>query len=96
MATLTERSDDNNKETELAVLRPQNPEAQEDEDPEQPAESFWYLFCCGTTPSCCGSISQRFKSIFQRRPSSMHPLDGLRAVAVLLVIGCHAIGPIFE
>jgi len=36
-------------------------------------------------------MCDRFKSIFQRRPSSLEPLDGLRAIAVMLVVGCHAL-----
>lgn len=91
MASLTERSD--NKDTELAVLKPIVKNEGAEAGDMEPPTSFWNLFFCGSSSSCCKSVCIRFKSIFQRRPSSLHPLDGLRAIAVLLVIGCHSLEP---
>ena len=54
-------------------------------------ENFCRLFFCGINKrGYCASCCDRWKSIFQGRPSSLAPLDGLRAIAVLLVVGCHA------
>jgi peptidoglycan/LPS O-acetylase OafA/YrhL len=59
---------------------------------EQRRESFCKVCCCGDKRrGCCSTLCDRFKSIFQRRPSSLEPLDGLRAIAVMLVVGTHAL-----
>jgi hypothetical protein len=52
--------------------------------------SFWKVCCCGLAKNkdqCC--LVPRCKSIFQRRPSALMPLDGLRGIAVLWVILFH-------
>ena len=46
-------------------------------------ERFWNVCCYGKT------IKQRFRSIAERRPSALEPLDGLRAVAILWVFYFH-------
>jgi hypothetical protein len=52
-------------------------------DPE--LQSFWGAVCSNI------SVAESFKSIFRRRPSSLHALDGMRAIAVLWVITIHII-----
>ena len=50
--------------------------------PEKKPETFWRIFCCSNK-------KEAFKSIFVRRPSSLEPLDGIRAFAVLMVVNMH-------
>ena len=76
--------------TELTSINPVSDHYDKVEE-EAKRESFCRLFCCGTNKrGCCVSVCDRAKSIFERRPSSLQPLDGLRAFAVMQVVGLHA------
>ena len=59
---------------------------------DEPKQSFWRIFCKGKSENggCCKTVLNRFKSIFERRPSSLHPLDGLRAIAIIWVLLIHS------
>ena len=50
--------------------------------PEKKPETFCRVFCCSNKIVA-------FKSIFIRRPSSLEPLDGVRAIAVIMVVFMH-------
>ena len=55
-------------------------------------ESFFRVFFCGKVANggFLKTVTLRVKSIFQRRPSSLHPLDGLRAIAIIWVLLMHS------
>ena len=50
-------------------------------------KSWIYLFFWGK--SCKNKTLDGLKAIFQRKPSALMPLDGLRALAVLWVFWLH-------
>lgn len=52
-------------------------------------ESCCYAFWCAQ--SCKDRCSTGCKSIFERKPSALLPLDGMRAVAILWVFEVHQV-----
>ena len=65
----------------------QDPDQQEllaqRQDIKKKKESF-----CGIL--CCSNKIDALKSIFKRRPSSLEPLDGIRAIAVIMIVFMHS------
>jgi peptidoglycan/LPS O-acetylase OafA/YrhL len=52
----------------------------------EPKKSFCKVCCSGLR---CSSLCKNIKSVFQRKPSNLEALDGLRAMAVMWVIIIH-------
>ena len=67
-------SKEDKNEEHLAIL--------DQRQPPKKKESFCGIFCCSNKIVA-------LKSIFKRRPSSLEPLDGVRAIAVTMIVFMH-------